>query len=126
MAGARLTSPDREAFVTVSLSRDPASVSRLESKDAGQLLANEAFCRAQGVSRSSFERWRGLLSPATSGPDGSLESVAHRNDRPVASARSAEHRFIDAGEIGLGGSVGEPLEIRLDLGGGIVLTIRRG
>jgi hypothetical protein len=86
----------------------------------------EAFCRAQGVSRSSFERWRGLLSPATSAPGVSPHSVAHHNDRPAVSERSAEHCFIDAGEIGLGGNGVEPLEIRLELGGGIVLTIRRG
>ena len=86
----------------------------------------EAFCRAQGVSRSSFERWRGLLSPATSAPGVSPHSVAHHNDRPTVSERSAEHCFIDAGEIGLGGNGVKPLEIRLELGGGIVLTIRRG
>ena len=56
----------------------------------------EAFCRAQGVRRSTFERWRGLLSPATTTPDVSPHSVAHHNDRLVASERSAEHRFIDA------------------------------
>jgi hypothetical protein len=86
----------------------------------------EAFCRAQGVSRSSFERWRGLLLPAATAPDVSLHSVAHHNDRPAVSERSAEHCFIDAGEIGLGGNGVKPLEIRLELGGGIVLTIRRG
>jgi putative transposase len=86
----------------------------------------EAFCRAQGVSRSSFERWRGLLSPVATAPDSSPHSVAHHNDLPAVSERYAEHRFIDAGEIGLGNSGGEPLEIRLELGGGIVLTIRRG
>ena len=86
----------------------------------------EAFCRAQGVSRSSFERWRGLLLPAATAPDVSLHSVGHHNDRPAVSERSAEHRFIDAGEIGLGSGGAEPLEIRLELGGGIVLTIRRG
>jgi putative transposase len=86
----------------------------------------EAFCRAQGVSRSSFERGRGLLSPAATVQDVSLQSVAPHNDRPAVSERSAEHCFIDAGEIGLGGNGVKPLEIRLELGGGIVLTIRRG
>lgn len=87
----------------------------------------EAFCRAQSVSRSSFTRWRGLLSPVKTPPDLSLDAVARANDRTVAgSDRSGEHRFIDAGEIGLGGRGAEPIEIELELGGGIVLTIRRG
>ena len=96
---------------------------------AGQAASGEtieAFCRSQGVSRSSFARWRGLLSAVAAAPDVSLQRAARHNERPVISEQSARPCFIDAGEIGSGSSGAEPLEIRLDLGGGMVLTIRRG
>lgn len=85
----------------------------------------ETFCRAEGVSRSSFERWRGILSSSDQmSPPPS--SVAKDNDRPVLLQRSEGVPFIDAGTLGGGGRGAEPVEIRLDLGGGMVLTIRRG
>jgi len=84
----------------------------------------ETFCRAEGVSRSSFERWRGILSSSDQmSPPPS--SVAKDNHRPVSLQRSEGVPFIDAGMIGEGRGA-EPVEIRLDLGGGMVLTIRRG
>lgn len=96
---------------------------------AGQATSGEtieAFCRSQGVSRSSFVRWRSLLSAVAAAPDVSLQRAAHHNVRPVVPEQSARPYFIDAGEIGLGSSGAHPLEIRLELGGGMVLTIRRG
>jgi len=85
----------------------------------------ERFCRSEGVSRSSFARWRGMLSlsdPRRSSP----LSVAKDSDGSVPLERSEDSRFIDAGMIGGGDRSAEPVEIRLDLGGGVVLTIRRG
>ena len=85
----------------------------------------ERFCRAEGVSRSSFARWRGMLSlsdPRRSSP----LSVAKDSDGSVPRPRSEGSRFIDAGMIGGGDRSAEPVEIRLDFGGGVVLTIRRG
>lgn len=95
----------------------------------------ERFCRSERVSRSSFARWRGMLSlsdPRRSSP----LSVAKDSDSPVPRPRwegfrlplerSEGSRFIDAGMIGGGDRSAEPVEIRLDLGGGVVLTIRRG
>jgi hypothetical protein len=77
------------------------------------------------VSRSSFERWRGIL---LSSDQMSLHSssVAKDNDRPAPRQRSEGAPFIDVGMIGGGGRGAEPVEIRLDLGGGMVLTICRG
>ena len=85
----------------------------------------ETFCRAEGVSRSSFERWRGILSSIDQmSPPPSL--VAKDNDRPAQLLRSEGAPFIDVGMLGSAGHAGEAVEIRLDLGGGMVLTIRRG
>jgi hypothetical protein len=107
--------------------RSKAAWRALIARQAASGETVEDFCRTQGVSRSSFDRWRGLLSPEATSAVLSLDAVGRHGDRPVASDRSAEHRFIDAGEIGLGDRGGaEPLEIRLELGGGMVLTIRRG
>ena len=73
-------------------------------------LGVEAFCAGEEISKSSFGRWRSLLTDA-----GSATCVA----APVERAG-----FVDAGLIGLGG--GGRIEIKLDLGGGMVLHLVRG
>ena len=73
-------------------------------------LGVEAFCEREGVSQSSFGRWRSLLADECSA---------------VGKAASVEGAgFVDAGLIGLGGS--GRIEIKLDLGGGMVLHLVRG
>lgn len=74
-------------------------------------LGVEAFCAREGLNESSFRRWRSLLA------DGA--SVG------VVPARPPERAgFVDAGVLGLGG--GGRIEIRLELGDGIVLHLKRG
>jgi len=68
-------------------------------------LGVEAFCDREGISNSSFRRWRDLLG-----------AEAPRLKDEVALGRAD---FVDAGLLGAGG--GGRLEIRLDLGGGVVL-----
>jgi hypothetical protein len=70
-------------------------------------LGVEAFCEREGVSKSSFGRWRSFMADK-----GSAEGMAV----PVERAG-----FVDAGLIG-----GGRLEIKLDLGGGMVLHLVRG
>jgi hypothetical protein len=66
-----------------------------------------AFCEREGISVSSFRRWRGLLADEAPGaPDGAPG-------------------FVDAGVLGPSGAVGR-LELRLELGGGMVLHLVRG
>jgi hypothetical protein len=72
------------------------------------------FCEREELSKSSFERWRGLLAGET----------------PVAADRDeagAGTGFVDTGLIGVGvgGGAGR-LELTLDLGGGVVLHLVRG
>ena len=107
------------------LRRSESAWRALIERQRGSGASIESFCRAEGVSRSTFERWRGILlsSDEMSRPS---SSVAKDNDRPAPLQRSEGAPFIDVGMIGSAGHAGEAVEIRLDLGGGIVLTIRRG
>jgi hypothetical protein len=73
-------------------------------------LGVEAFCDREGVSVSSFRRWRGLLAPEAS----NFKSEA-------APGRAG---FVDAGLLGVGS--GGRLELRLELGDGVVLHLTRG
>lgn len=70
-----------------------------------------AFCEREGISVSSFRRWRSLLADAAPGaPDGD--------------GADAPRGFVDAGVLGPSGT--GRLELRLDLGGGVVLHLVRG
>ena len=55
----------------------------------------------------------------------SLARRARSAPSDEVSAPEAGDRFIDAGEMRVD-NIGEAIEIRLDLGGGVLLTIRRG
>ena len=73
-------------------------------------LGVEAFCEREGVSKSSFGRWRSLLGDA---------------GRVTGTAAAVERAgFVSAGRIGLGGD--GRIEVKLDLGGGVVLHVVRG
>lgn len=76
-------------------------------------LAIEPFCIREGLSESSFRRWRSLLGAETPpvvrpGAGQALESIG----------------FVNAGALQLGG--GGRLELRLDLGDGVILHLSRG
>lgn len=83
-------------------------------------LTIDEFCRAEGIGRSSFNRWQMLLNAKDSFLGRAPQA---RSDEVRAS--DAGDRFIHAGEVRVD-HVSEALEIRLDLGGGVLLTIRRG
>ena len=76
-------------------------------------LTEEAFCQGEGVSAKLFHRWRmkrGSAAPRT---------VA----KPARVAPSPTAGFVDLGSLKGGGS---KLEMRLDLGGGVLLHVVRG
>lgn len=86
----------------------------------GAFSTVEEFCADEGVSTTSFYRWRALL--AQSRPAGHRPAVpARRNLAPVRAA-AATPGFVDLGALGECGAV---LELRLDLGGGVVLQLSR-
>ena len=75
---------------------------------------------AEGLSRASFGRWRARLG-------GVARDTAI--DRAEAIGPGGEPRavgFVDVGVLRTDSVTAEPVEIRLELGGGIVVTIRRG
>ncbi|MBU0948456.1 MAG: transposase [Gammaproteobacteria bacterium] len=62
-----------------------------------------AFCRSESISVGTLRRW---------------QSLNDRDDTP----RAAAPGFVELGALGGGGA----LTIELDLGGGLVLRVRRG
>ncbi len=88
-----------------------------QQRDSGMSVL--AFCEREGVSRSSCGRWRSLLGKRATGAP--KERVV--DGRAAVATQCGD--FVDAGMLRMGGA-SEPVEIRLELGGGIVVTIRRG
>lgn len=82
-------------------------------------LATAEFCRREGINAGLFRRWRSaLVEPRR------RESGASRSRRKPDVVGPSTAPFIDLG--GLGSAVGSRFDIRLELGGGIVLSIARG
>ncbi len=80
-------------------------------------LTVAAFCRHESIGIASFYRWRSQLGLAS--------AVAAQS--PVAQAPAdATADFVDLGPLTTSGSVPARLELHLDLGGGLVLQLRRG
>ena len=81
-------------------------------------LDERAFCREEGVGYSTFRRWRNRLkerrpndrSPAASQTDAPVSDTGEWIGLPIA------------GEAALG----RGWDVELELGGGIVLRVRRG
>jgi transposase-like protein len=82
------------------------------SQYAASGLGIERYCEREGISKSSFCRWRRLLSTEES----------RRSD--LSGQSNGNAGFVDAGLLRLGGR--GRLEIRLELGEGIVLYLARG
>jgi hypothetical protein len=72
-----------------------------------------AFCARERISRQSLYRWRSRLGGES---DEALIAKAAQLTNKTAG-------FIDLGDLRSGGS---RLEVRLDLGAGVVLSIARG
>jgi tetrahydrodipicolinate N-succinyltransferase len=77
-------------------------------------LTEQVFCEREGVSPKLFDRWRTKRSRATP------RAVV---DKPARVAPSPTAGFVDLGSLKDGGS---KLEMRLDLGGGVLLHVVRG
>lgn len=72
-------------------------------------LSVSAFCALESVSEANFYRWKGLLPPSGAG-------------HAVAQAAGG---FVDLGPMASGPREAR-LEVRLDLGSGVVLHVVRG
>ncbi len=78
----------------------------------GSGLSVEAFCQSEAISEASFYRWRRLLSE--DGDEG-------RGGRVVAAPA-----FVDLGTLNSASPLRPRLDLKLDLGDGLVLHLVRG
>jgi hypothetical protein len=80
----------------------------------GSGLSAQAFCQREGISSASFYRWRSVLG----------NGGGHRRAVVVPDAAPA---FVDAGPLGLARAqtLSRRLDLRLDLGDGLVLHLVR-
>ncbi|MDP1533271.1 MAG: IS66 family insertion sequence element accessory protein TnpB [Rubrivivax sp.] len=85
----------------------------------GAGLTVEAFCQREGLSRSSFNRWRSRLPMRA----GAAAAVAVN----ASDARQSAAAFVDLGLLGAASGMASVagVELRLDLGGGLSLTLVR-
>ncbi|WP_028998757.1 IS66 family insertion sequence element accessory protein TnpA [Azohydromonas australica] len=83
----------------------------------GAGMTVEDFCRAEGLCRSSFTRWRRRLrTPAEAARPVAVKAT--RQEAPAA--------FVDLGLLGSAGAATLPaLDLRIELGGGVVLHLVR-
>jgi hypothetical protein len=76
------------------------------------------FCEREGLGTASFYRWRSLLAPKT-------ESRRALRRRAGVKPREPATEFLDLGTVGSRGKDLSRMEVRLDLGGGLVLHVVR-
>lgn len=90
--------------------RNEAQWRSLLSRFSDSGLSVSVFCRREAVSTASFYRWRGLLEPHDGGEGLAVHS------KPA---------FVDLGALRAESTRGAPVELRLDLGGGLTLHLVR-
>lgn len=83
----------------------------LLSKFDGCGLGVEAFCRREGISAASLYRWRGLLSAV--GDEGEA-AVIHKTPA-----------FVDLGTLNSAAVSAPRIDLKLELGDGLVLHLVR-
>jgi hypothetical protein len=94
--------------------RGTAGWLKIFSRQSSSGLSVPEFCRREGINASLFRRWQSRLKDSET-----ERRVAARPD-PAAEVPAP---FIDLGDLRSGGP---RFEVRLDLGGGMVLSIARG
>ena len=92
--------------------RSAATWRELFARQVSSGVSVPQFCRCEGINAGVFRRWRMLLKRP-----GGAHPVAVRSEPQAAVP------FIDLGDLRSGGP---RLEVRLELGAGVVLSIARG
>lgn len=91
---------------------------------AGAGKTVDDFCSREGLSAASFYRWRTRLG--ATGRQQTKAGSAGREQRAALSVQPSAPDFIDLGSLPVAtGDTCNALELRLDLGGGVVLQIVR-
>ena len=78
-----------------------------------------AFCREESICVASFYRWRSLLGLEVS-------DVVQQPETVKGGGVVASTAFVDLGPLSAARSSTERFELRLDLGGGLLLHLVRG
>ena len=86
---------------------------RLVTGYAGSGLTVAGYCAREGICTASLYRWRALL--------GTADRDSERRGVPVAAA--SEAAFVDLGTLATAGS---RVELRVDLGRGVILQLSCG
>jgi len=94
--------------------RDEATWREIFARQRASGLLVSEFCRQEKINPGIFRRWRTVL-------EGLGHAAAKRSGRP--STAEPAQPFVDLG--GLEGN-GSRCEIRLELGGGVILRVVRG
>ena len=81
-------------------------------------LTVTAFCEREAVSAASFYRWRMQL--------GGQPLATARSALPTAVVSRAQTAFVDLGALTQASASSSCFELRLDLGGGLLLSLVRG
>jgi transposase-like protein len=95
------------------IKRSEATWRELFARHASSGISVLEFCRAEGINPGVFRRWRSTLN------GGGMQAA---RTQARASAKVVTP-FIDIGAVGAGQS---RFEVRLEFGGGVVLTVARG
>jgi hypothetical protein len=92
------------------IQRNEAQWRSLLARFSDSGLSVGAFCGREALSTASFYRWRGLIE---------------RHDGGEALAVHGKSPFLDLGAVRGEAARGAPVELRLDLGGGLSLHLVR-
>lgn len=94
------------------IKRSEATWRELFARHASSGMSVLEFCRAEGINPGVFRRWRSMLNDGIR-----VERSKARTKTKVAAS------FIDIGAMNADRT---RMEVRLELGGGVVLTVVRG
>jgi hypothetical protein len=83
----------------------------LLAKIRGSGLGIEAFCQSEGISEASYYRWRSRL--------------ADEVDRGEVCVRASAPAFVDLGTLNSASAPRQRLDLKLDLGDGLMLHLVR-
>ena len=93
------------------------------SRFDGSGMSIHAFCEREGVSASSFHRWRLRLATTPALPAAPEDEAA---PALVPTPAPSTTGFIDLGSLAGEGAPTGRLDLKLDLGGGLTLHLVRG
>ena len=88
-------------------------------RQADSGLSVAGFCAQAQLSVASFYQWRSRLRMAAQ-----ADRLTHSRELSVPASAATSGGFVDLGV--LGGADGGRFQVRLELGGGITLTLARG